>query len=331
MNVNTRKNMVYNDLSLSERAQIRHMGVQAGLKSLSDIRSFYDNAVNEYAEGGGIHISPSKRGTFTAAATKHGKSVQAFASQVLAHKENYSPAMVRKANFARNARKWKHSTGGPLYPFSFSKQPVPAVRFASGGDTKEEFIPSDTIRNKQVWVNKGTVQQRQRPGTVNLQNITDRLDPLGADTQYVWDSPDRSSYSAFRRNPDYRASQMPLIKSATSNLFNVPLAQYPEIKVSIPKTTLPPAYSLTMRRIPNGNWIRMGGENNGVAGYEILHLENSPYYGIDYQSAPGSISSGEGSIIQTDSLIKGIPIQELNQRIFDYKTRLGGNFIPSDI
>ena len=323
--------MAYNDLPLSERAQIIHMGVQTGLKSLSDIRSFYDNAVNEYAEGGGIHIAPSKKGTFTAAATKHGKSVQAFASQVLAHKENYSPAMVRKANFARNTRKWKHSTGGPLYPFSFSKQPVPAVRFASGGDTNEEFIPSDTIRNKQVWLNKGTAYQRQRPGTVNLQNITDRLDPLGADIQYVWDSPDRSSYSAFRRNPDYRASQMSLIKSATSNLFNVPLAQYPEIKVSVPKTTLPPAYSLTMRRIPNGNWIRMGGENNGVAGYEILHLENSPYYGIDYQSAPGSISSGEGSIIQTDSLIKGIPIQELNQRIFDYKTRLGGNFVPSDI
>lgn len=61
---------------------------------------------------GGIHIAPSKRGTFTAAATKHGKSVQAFASQVLANKENYSPAMVKKANFARNASKWHHEYGG---------------------------------------------------------------------------------------------------------------------------------------------------------------------------------------------------------------------------
>jgi len=60
------------------------------------------------ADGGPIHIDPSKKGTFTAAATKHGKSVQAFASQVLAHKENYSPAMVKKANFAKNASKWKH-------------------------------------------------------------------------------------------------------------------------------------------------------------------------------------------------------------------------------
>ena len=59
-------------------------------------------------ENGGIHIAPSKRGTFTAAATKHGMSVQGFASKVLANKENYSPTMVKKANFAKNASKWNH-------------------------------------------------------------------------------------------------------------------------------------------------------------------------------------------------------------------------------
>ena len=66
------------------------------------------------ADGGEIHIAKNKKGTFTAAAKKHGKSVQAFASQVLAHKENYSPAMVKKANFARNSRKWKRADGGDL-------------------------------------------------------------------------------------------------------------------------------------------------------------------------------------------------------------------------
>lgn len=69
---------------------------------------------NTFDKGGKIHIKPSKRGTFTAAAKKHGKSVQAFASQVLANKENYSPAMVKKANFARNSSKWKHAFGGNL-------------------------------------------------------------------------------------------------------------------------------------------------------------------------------------------------------------------------
>ena len=63
---------------------------------------------NKYENGGSIHIKPSKRGTFTAAATKHGKSVQEFASQVLSHPENYSLTMRKKANFARNASHWKH-------------------------------------------------------------------------------------------------------------------------------------------------------------------------------------------------------------------------------
>ena len=44
-------------------------------------------------------------GTFTAAATKHGMGVQEFASRVLRNKDSYSPAMVKKANFARNASK----------------------------------------------------------------------------------------------------------------------------------------------------------------------------------------------------------------------------------
>lgn len=57
------------------------------------------------ATGGEINIKPSKRGTFTVAAKNRGKGVQEFASQVLANKENYSPAMVKKANFARNAAK----------------------------------------------------------------------------------------------------------------------------------------------------------------------------------------------------------------------------------
>ena len=74
----------------------------------------YFQALNTFGDGGSIHIKPSKRGTFTAAAKKHGKGVQEFASQVLANKEDYSPAMVKKANFARNASKWKHDFGGSL-------------------------------------------------------------------------------------------------------------------------------------------------------------------------------------------------------------------------
>ena len=68
----------------------------------------------EQKKAGGIYIKPSKRGTFTAAATKHGMDVQEFASKVLNNKEDYSPAMVKKANFARNASRWKKEYGGSM-------------------------------------------------------------------------------------------------------------------------------------------------------------------------------------------------------------------------
>ena len=65
-----------------------------------------------FAEGGKIHISPSKKGTFTAAASRHNMGVQEFASKVLANKDDYSSAMVKKANFARNFGGKKKSYGG---------------------------------------------------------------------------------------------------------------------------------------------------------------------------------------------------------------------------
>jgi len=86
---------------------------------------------------GGIHIDPSKRGTFTAAATKRGKSVQGFASQVLANKENYSPAMVKKANFARNASKWKHESGGLVAGQVLDVTPDMLEQLKAGGYTFE--------------------------------------------------------------------------------------------------------------------------------------------------------------------------------------------------
>lgn len=78
-----------------------------------------------------IHIKKANRGTFTKAATEHGKGVQAFASQVLAHKENYSPAMVKKANFAHNAAGWRHEYGGPVMDTDADN---PTPEYAKGGN-----------------------------------------------------------------------------------------------------------------------------------------------------------------------------------------------------
>lgn len=79
-----------------------------------------DNARNAmqsaYAEEGGpINIKRGNRGKFTASAKKAGMGVQEFAKHVLANKGDYSSTLVKRANFARNASKWKHSSGGYMF------------------------------------------------------------------------------------------------------------------------------------------------------------------------------------------------------------------------
>ena len=69
---------------------------------------------NKYSDGGSIHIKPENRGKFTTYAKSHGKSVQEMAAHIMANKENYSPTIVKRANFAKNAAKWHHAYGGSL-------------------------------------------------------------------------------------------------------------------------------------------------------------------------------------------------------------------------
>lgn len=105
--------------------------------------------------GGSIHIKDSKKGTFTAAAKKRGQSVQGFASKVLANKDNYSPAMVKKAVFAHNAPKWKHRLGG-----------IVDTLFRLGGGTKLRATKRATKQNlglenaNKVGVNAPTAYRR---------------------------------------------------------------------------------------------------------------------------------------------------------------------------
>ena len=67
------------------------------------------NNQDSYNSGKDIHIDKNKRGIFTRAAKAHGMGVQEFARKVLsAPKGKYSSNMRKKANFARNASKFKH-------------------------------------------------------------------------------------------------------------------------------------------------------------------------------------------------------------------------------
>lgn len=102
-----------------QQAQEAQKSIDKADEAMNEIFDINELGDILYAEGGSIHIQPSKRGTFTAAAKKHGKGVQEFARQVLANKENYSSAMVKKANFARNFGNRK-TDGGPVDRVQFN-------------------------------------------------------------------------------------------------------------------------------------------------------------------------------------------------------------------
>lgn len=64
-----------------------------------------------YKEGNTIHIKKENRGKFTRSAKEHGMGVQEFATHVLNNKDKYNPTLIKRANFAKNTKKFKHAKG----------------------------------------------------------------------------------------------------------------------------------------------------------------------------------------------------------------------------
>ncbi len=56
----------------------------------------------------GIQIKPFEKGAFTRDAGEHGETVQERAREVLKPGAKANPGEKKKANFARNAARWKH-------------------------------------------------------------------------------------------------------------------------------------------------------------------------------------------------------------------------------
>lgn len=63
--------------------------------------------LNQYADGGSIHINPENRGKFNATKKRTGKT-----TEELTHSKN--PLTRKRAIFAQNAAKWHHAFGGEL-------------------------------------------------------------------------------------------------------------------------------------------------------------------------------------------------------------------------
>jgi hypothetical protein len=109
--------------------------------SQEDDALFFDEDAGEMKYGG-IKINPAKKGTFKAQATRMGMSVQEAAQHILENKEEYSPAMVKKANFAKNFAK---ELGGHMY------------EMAAGGTVPERY-------KNMGFTKVGVKKQSTRPG-----------------------------------------------------------------------------------------------------------------------------------------------------------------------
>lgn len=67
-----------------------------------------NNRIPYNKKGNKIHIKKKNEGKFTEAAERAGMGVQEFASHVLANKDKYNSKLVKRANFARNVKKFNH-------------------------------------------------------------------------------------------------------------------------------------------------------------------------------------------------------------------------------
>lgn len=83
----------------------------------------------------GIEIKSENEGKFTRWAHARGMSVQDAASKVMENKDAYPPAVVKMANFAKNAAGWKKEDGGEQYDMGGVPQgKVGAVNNVSAGN-----------------------------------------------------------------------------------------------------------------------------------------------------------------------------------------------------
>lgn len=114
------------------------------LQSMYNVEAFGGPLFKE----GGIMIKKENRGKFTKSANRANMGVQEYARHILANKEDYSPTLIKRANFARNAAKW-NAFGGDLNTYGGTYNG--GLEYIDNGGTHEQNpfngVPMGTDRN----------------------------------------------------------------------------------------------------------------------------------------------------------------------------------------
>lgn len=114
------------------------------LQSMYNVEAFGGPLFKE----GGIMIKKENRGKFTESANRANMGIQEYARHILANKEDYSPTLIKRANFARNAAKW-NAFGGDLNTYGGTYNG--GLEYIDNGGTHEQNpfngVPMGTDRN----------------------------------------------------------------------------------------------------------------------------------------------------------------------------------------
>lgn len=114
------------------------------LQSMYNVEAFGSPLFKE----GGIMIKKENRGKFTESANRANMGVQEYARHILANKEDYSPTLIKRANFARNFGGRK-AFGGDLNTYGGTYNG--GLEYIDNGGTHEQNpfngVPMGTDRN----------------------------------------------------------------------------------------------------------------------------------------------------------------------------------------
>jgi hypothetical protein len=134
-----------------------------------------------------INIKKQNVGKFTAWATAHGMTVQQAAATILRNREKYSPTLIKRANFARNAGKWEdggmteYGMGGFLQALSPLASLIPGVGGAisglmSGvGGSMEQGEQQSMLATKKAHDNAIASAQAGQAGAINPYQSTFKI------------------------------------------------------------------------------------------------------------------------------------------------------------
>lgn len=290
---------------LAQNAEARLAASDLNAISNIEANRNFNILANMRANGGQINIDPKNKGKFTAAAKARGMGVQEFASKVLANKEDYSPLMVKRANFARNAAHW-NADGGPLFS-DFTN----GVTIVGNGGTHEQN-PNDGV---QIGIAPDGKPNLVEEGEVIFNNyvFSNRLKvPKDVKKKYKLKGETfADAFKAIQKESEERPND-PISKDGLNNMAMILAGAQEELRVA---------------KDASNNKFATGGPyipyDRNYSDFNSLYAENSPYMqAINYYNDPANTALRDSLISRINSgefgTLNGVNVTPDNW--YDYAT-----------